>query len=252
MSRTSQRDPTTRTIVRVPERPLSALILELVTPLLEARAPVPADDARRLVELAISVWNAHVMAEPHWQKPGPLAELRKASHAPSAPRGLAADFDLLSARYRAFPPFDPRIVASWSFDRGADGRVELTCVAQLPEGVEAEVPPPAELRIAIGGRFFDEVMVRMTATASLCFPVERHRGTVGDDGAATIYTQMPTALQLFAAGVLKPVGGDPVHVRVGLRDLGLMRLREVRCAQEMGRNEIAVLVFTPVVAAASR
>jgi hypothetical protein len=24
-----------------------------------------------------------------------------------------------------------------------------------------------------------------------------------------------------------------------------MRLREVRCAQEMGRSEIAVLVFTP-------
>ncbi len=253
MTRTSKRDPYARTIIRVPERPLSALILDLVTPLLEARARTLADDeARRLFELAIATWNAHVMAEPHWQKAAPLAKLRKESHSRSAPRGIAEDFDLLSARYRALPSLDPRIVASWSLAPGAVGGFELTCVAKLPEGVEAYVPPPAEKRIAIGGRFLDEVTVRVTATSSMSFPVERHRGAVGDDGAATIYAQMPTALGLFAAGVLKPVGGDPVHVRVGLRDLGLMRLRELRCGREMGAGEIAVLVFQPAHVDASR
>ena len=33
-------------------------------------------------------------------------------------------------------------------------------------------------------------------------PVERHRGVVGDDGTATVYTMMPSALQLFAEGRL--------------------------------------------------
>lgn len=75
----------------------------------------------------------------------------------------------------------------------------------------------------------------------LSFPVDRHRGVTGDDGAATVYAMMPSALQLFAEGRLPRIGGDPVEVDIGGRKLGPMVLTEVRCGGE--RHDVAVLVF---------
>lgn len=116
----------------------------------------------------------------------------------------------------------------------------------LPDGVEAEVPPPSEKRVAIAGKFLDEVQIRQSANSYLSFPVHRHRGAVGTDGTATVYAMMPSALQLFAEGRLSRVGGEPVEVVVGGRNLGPMVLTEVRCGGENYRDDIAVLVFRPL------
>lgn len=122
----------------------------------------------------------------------------------------------------------------------------------LPEGVKAEIAPPAEKRIAIAGKFLDEVQIFLGGNASLSFPVDRHRGVIGHDGAATVYAMMPSALKLFAEGRLPRVGGDPVEVAVSGRNLGSMVLTEVRCSGENNRHDIAVLVFRPRTAEASK
>jgi hypothetical protein len=115
----------------------------------------------------------------------------------------------------------------------------LVCTMGLPDGVRAEIPPPAEKRVAIAGKFLDEVRIAQGGNTLLSFPVDRHRGVIDDDGAATVYAMMPSALQLFAEGSLPRVGGDPVEVFIGGRKLGPMVLTEVRCGGENYRHDIA-------------
>ena len=109
--------------------------------------------------------------------------------------------------------------------------------------MKAEVPPPIEKRIAIGGRFLDEVRIARGGNAYASFPVEWHRGVIGGDGAVTVHAMMPSALQLFAEGCLPRVDGNPVEVVVGGRKLGPMILAEIRCGCENYRHDVAVLVF---------
>jgi hypothetical protein len=241
----SKRDPYTRTVVRLPERALSESILHLAAPLLDPPGPAQSsDEVHRALELAIKTWNVHVMASPLWgrPRPKPLADLRRTMPASS---GLAESFALLSARWRTEFSLDPRLVGEWSFEETEPGRRHLVCRTALPEGVEAEVPPPAEKRIAIAGRFLDEVRIHLGGTSFLSFPVENHRGDIHADGAVTVEAKMPTVVALFADGALKPVGGAPVDVRVGSKVLGPMVLREVGCSGRDGHNDVAVLVFRP-------
>lgn len=156
-------------------------------------------------------------------------------------------FQLLSDRWRNEFMCDPRLVGTWSYDVTEDGAHRLRCETRLPDGIEAQVPPPIEKRISIGGAFLDEVRIRLGPTSSLSFPVENHRGQIGVDGVATIRAQMPTVAQLFAEGRLTAIGGRPVEVKIGATDLGLMVLRELQCGGDSGRNDVAVLVFARAV-----
>jgi hypothetical protein len=241
----TRRDPHSWTVVRLPERDLSELVLELAAPLLERLGPAPAvDDARAALALAVSFWNANVLASKRWEYPRvkELNALKKRMRGRAASREDAATFDLLAERWREYW-LDPRLVESWTYEPDAAGVPRLVCTVGLPDGVRAEVPPPAEKRVAIGGKFLDEVQISQGGNMSLSFPVDRHRGVVDDNGTATVYAMMPSALQLFAEGRLTRVGGDPVEVTVGGRKLGPMTLTEVRCGGENYRHDIAVLVF---------
>ncbi len=159
-----------------------------------------------------------------------------------APRDDAATFDLLTERWREHW-LDPRLVTSWTYEVDAAGVPRLLCTMGLPDGVRAETPPPAEKRVAIAGKFLDEARIAQGGNPLLSFPVDRHRGVIGEDGTATVYAMMPSALQLFAEGSLPRVGGSPIEVDIGGRKLGPMVLTEVRCGGENYRHDIAVLVF---------
>jgi hypothetical protein len=113
----------------------------------------------------------------------------------------------------------------------------------LPDGVRAEVPPPIENRIAIGGKFLDEVRIARGGNSYMEFPVTEHRGVIGADGTVTVHAMMPSALQLFAEGRLPRVGGVPVEIVVAGRKLGPMMLAEVRCSDENYRYNVAILIF---------
>jgi hypothetical protein len=235
-------------VVRLPQRDLAESIVHLAAPLLESLGPTPSvGEARRAISLTIDLWNAHVTASNFWGRPRskPLADLRRAL---SAYAGL---FSLLSERWHADFCFDPRLVGDWSYEMGADGAHQLVCQTALPDGVEPEVPPPAEKRVAIGGSFLDTVQIRQGATTYLSFPAEHHRGLVDGDGVATIYAKMPTVVQLFAEGRLPPIGGPPVDVTIGVKKLGPMVLTAVHCAGDSGRHDVAALMFRPANAVVS-
>ncbi len=251
---TKRRSPNSWTVVRLPEHDLAEVVLELAAPLLERLGPAPAiDDARAVVALAVTFWNASVLASKHWEyaRVKELNELKKRMSGRQTPRDDAATFDLLTERWREHR-LDPRLVESWTYEADAAGLPRLLCTMGLPDGVRAEMPPPAEKRVAIAGRFLDEVRIAQSGNTLLSFPAERHSGVIGEDGTATVYAMMPSALQLFAEGRLPRIAGDPIEVAIGGHKLGPMVLTEVRCGGENYRHDIAVLVFRRASAAATK
>lgn len=252
MARTRRRqqlEPHTRRFARIPKRDLAESVLYLAAPLLEPLGPAPAlDDARRALEWAVKLWNAQLAASKLWVEPRPQAlnDQRTAMGGSPPPFGVEGAFELLSARWKQNFALEPRSVGAWSLDVDGNGKLRLVCEMTLPDGYEAEVPPPAEKRIAIGGRFLDETSIRLDATSLMSFPVEQHRFVVSADGTVTIFAKMPTALQLFAEGTLPRIGGEPVQVSFGGRAPSSMVLAEVRRGGQFGYNDVAVLEFRPV------
>lgn len=231
------------TMVRLPEADLAELVLEVGAPLLgELGSRAPIEQAREVLALVVSFWNASVRASKRWERRRvkELSELKKQLQGQKCHGSTT--FDVLAERFEPHW-LDPRLVEDWSYDEDPTGARRLTCTVGLPDGVRAEVPPPVDKRIAIGGVFLDEVRVRLDRTSSLSYPYARHSGAVAEDGTATVHAMMPAALQLFAEGRLPPVGGPAVDVDVGGRALGPMVLVEVRSAGE--RHDVATLVFKP-------
>jgi hypothetical protein len=203
------------------------------------------EDARGALDLAVMFWNASVFASKHWPHPRAkdLNALRHRMRGRHATPDNAATFDLLTERWRSHW-LDPRLVESWTYDTTDDtGARRFVCSVALPDGVRAEVPPPIEKRIAIGGRFLDEVRIASGNHMYLVFPVDRHRCVIGANETATVHAMMPSALQLFAEGRLPRVGGAPVEVVIGGRKLGMMVLADVRCGGENNQHDVAILVF---------
>lgn len=246
---TRRRDPHSYTRIRLPERDLAELVLELAAPLLaDLGASPPIEAARRTLDVVITFWNAQVLASKLWERPRlkDLNELKKRMRGRNASREDAITFDLLASRWRKHAA-EPRLVESWVYENDDSGTPRLTCTVCLPDGVKEWRPPPIESRIAIGGRWLDEVRIALGANQVLSFPPSRHRGEIAPDGTATIYAMMPTALQLFAEGVLPRLcSNDAVEIMVSGCQLGPMVLAGMSCSSSSPHyNDLAVLVFEP-------
>jgi len=103
----------------------------------------------------------------------------------------------------------------------------------------------------VGGRYPDEVQIRLDPPDSLShlsFPANRHRGRVEED-RVTVFTQGPTAVKLFADGVLPPVGGGAVTVAIGGREFGPCHLEAVETSETRSFEHGIVLRFRRVTAA---
>jgi hypothetical protein len=81
------------------------------------------------------------------------------------------------------------------------------------------------IRIAVGGRCLDDVRIRQARTdvpgslSYLSFPAHRHRASVEPDHLV-VSTQAATVVQLFAEGILVPIGGPAVRVQIGGKEFG--------------------------------
>ncbi|MBK7399625.1 MAG: hypothetical protein IPJ34_26045 [Myxococcales bacterium] len=237
--------PLTRTFIFVPERKMSETILDFAAPLLEPLGPVPAlADARGAIELAINVWNLHVMATSLWGKPQFLAEARQVACRPGSPPGLAAVFEALGERRRTSFLNDYRCVGEWSLGPDGAGGHSLRCDARLPEGCEPHVPPRAETRISIDGRYLDEIRLQQTATSFVAFPPERHRADVTGD-RIVLHLPALAVVQLFADGGLPTIGGRSVELVVRARPPRRMVLVDVCAGARSAVGEVVSLTFKP-------
>ena len=102
------------------------------------------------------------------------------------------------------------------------------------------------LRIAIGGRYLDEVQIRLAKShapntrSDLSFPAHRHATSIDQD-QLVVATQAATAVKLFSEGVLQPIGGIAVTVRIGSEDCGLWLLDSVEADRESS-SDIEILL----------
>ena len=129
---TRRRDPTSWTVVRLPERDLADVVLELAAPLLERLGPAPSmEGARGAIDLAVAFWNASVRASKLWERPRvkELNELRKRMCGRQAMRDDAALFDLLTEHRRAASVVRDRQVALGHsrLDRQRRGSLTRAC-----------------------------------------------------------------------------------------------------------------------------
>ncbi|HET7500475.1 MAG TPA: hypothetical protein VFK02_05710 [Kofleriaceae bacterium] len=115
--------------MRLPERDLAEVILELAAPLLERLGPAPSiEDARSAIDLAVAFWNASVHASKLWEYPRvkELNELRKRMSGRQATQDDATLFDLLMECRRSHW-LDPRLVERWTYDTDDAGARHLVC-----------------------------------------------------------------------------------------------------------------------------
>jgi hypothetical protein len=190
------------------------------------------------------VWNGHVMATALWGRPRQLTETRKKMCAPGSSAELAAIFDALAERRKAMFAADYRAVGDWSFESDGAEAPGLRCEVVLPRGCEARVPPRADIRIPIEGRFLDEVQIRQTATSRLSFPPERHRADASD-ARVTIDTPAYVAVQLFADGTLQSVRRSAVEIVVHAQPPRRMVLVEVLTNSRSLAGDVVSLTFEP-------
>lgn len=199
---------------------------------------------RRVLRRAIEVWNLHVMAGPIWEQPRTLLAARARLEDPTASSSERDEFEILGQRHARYR-LDPRCVGQWSFaeNPATPGYFDLLCETLLPRGAEAEVPPPIASRVGIGGRWLDEIAIYQGDSSYRGFPVEHHRAEVDEEGLVSVRTPALTVVQLFAMGVLPPIGGA-VELVVGGETLGPMILADVRATDDFREDRI-VLRFDP-------
>lgn len=98
-------------------------------------------------------------------------------------------------------------------------------------------------KISVGGRYLDEVKIRQTETSLLSFPSERHRADTKGD---TVVLHVPalTVVQLFADGVLPPIGERSVEIGVHGESRRSMVLVEVRSGTRSAVGDLVSLTFS--------
>jgi hypothetical protein len=107
-------------------------IVEFASPLLRELADPPNLEAlRQTLELAISVWNAHVMASPEWGHPEQLDELTRLVSISASASMVSAVSALGEARRERFAA-DKRVVCDWEVVLDEQGRPRFDCTAQGP------------------------------------------------------------------------------------------------------------------------
>jgi hypothetical protein len=113
-------------------RSIADTIVEFAAPLLRELAEPPNLDAlKQALELAISVWNAHVMASPAWGRPEQLDELSRLVSISASPAMVNAVSTLSALRQEQFAA-DVRVVRDWEVMLDEGGLARFDCTAQAP------------------------------------------------------------------------------------------------------------------------
>jgi len=106
----------------------------------------------------------------------------------------------------------------------------------------------APIAVAIGGRCLDEVHIRQSRTdlantlSYLSFPAHRHGASIESDDLV-VSTRAATVVQLFAEGVLAPIGGPAVTVQIGGLEFGPCLIEAVETDGASGVDTTIILRF---------
>lgn len=122
----------------LPEEKISATLARFVEPALQSLGGAPSEGAlRELFTVAVSVWNAHVLAMPAWGDPSALERVREHLRGPNAPLHHAHVFTVLSDRRASLFAEDPRFVREWELSVAPGQPYALRCKAAIPQARRA-------------------------------------------------------------------------------------------------------------------
>jgi uracil-DNA glycosylase family 4 len=131
--------------------------------------------------------------------------------------------------------------------RSAEQQVEdfKALVPLLPAGAKVRPSPPSASRIAVNGRFLDEVEIRLPKQAprtvsTLRFPAARHSAHLDGD-MLTLTVQAPTVVQLYFDGIIPVDRSVPVAVRIGDGDEQRFVIEGVGVGDRNGSHDEIVL-----------
>jgi len=125
--------PTDMPDVVIPQRKISETILDFGTPVLhDLTQDTPIEIVRASFNIAIIVWNAHVMAMPVWNAPQVLEQLQALLETPAAAPQMIEAYHELSARRRERFANDPRTVGQWDVSIIPNQGLRLRCDAHVP------------------------------------------------------------------------------------------------------------------------
>jgi hypothetical protein len=125
---------------------ISATIIDFGQPLLnQLPADAPRELREQVVQLIVTLWNAHVMAH-SWGQPEHLTAIREMLAQAAGDQTLDVQalmaFEVLSARRQELRFVnDPRAVGLWEVRDTAPGQWSIRCDARLPPG-----PAPAAVK----------------------------------------------------------------------------------------------------------
>src|ERR1035437_11165467 len=117
--------------LKIPGRKLSETILDFGAPLIDLLdADQPIEVVREILSIVITVWNAHVLAMPVWNKPGSLIHLKSQLESEQAEPEFIQTYCDLSQRRDMHFATDPRVVCAWSVAADSSS-LKLHCAANL-------------------------------------------------------------------------------------------------------------------------
>jgi hypothetical protein len=126
--------------VRVPAEALSARIWKVLQPILASR-PTPPSIAQLhvVVNVIVTIWNAHFMSLPPWKQPEYLAKIRSEVDATMGGPGrgdalIASILDIVKTQFSD----ECRIIGKFAVTQGDDGKAVITCNAILHDSLLAK------------------------------------------------------------------------------------------------------------------
>jgi hypothetical protein len=107
------------------------------------------------------------------------------------------------------------------------------------------------VRIALGGIYLEEVQIRHAMpyqpgyVSYLSFPANRHWASVTKE-RVTVSAQAPSVVQLYATGILPPIGSRAIALEVDGKPLGDWVLDSVESGATSAVDDMIVLHFHEV------
>jgi hypothetical protein len=104
------------------------------------------------------------------------------------------------------------------------------------------------IRISLGGKYLDETQIRQARPCEartisfLSFPAHRHWASVTKQ-RVTISAQAASVVQLYATGILPPIGGPAIALEVDGVALGEWVLDAVESGETSAIDDMIVLQF---------
>lgn len=123
--------------IQVPTRNMSDTIMDFGDPILSLLDTAQADKRfANVMHIIITVWNAHVLATPAWDRPDELKKVKRLIENNVGKINGVNVWRSLSGRRKSDFADDPRLISKWDLLKPQQPGIRLQVEVQLPPNVK--------------------------------------------------------------------------------------------------------------------